>query len=86
MFRAIAVAVMLFAAPAFAQEKRAATFQTEGGRYVFVHSPGIGVERFILDTKTGRLWMVGPLSEAGGLAMVPVPYMAPEGKPTLEPR
>lgn len=85
-FAAAAVAVLLSTA-ALAEEPAPRPLASEGGRYVMGQVPGsLSRNAYILDTKTGRVWMLIEPGVADAPAMVPVLYVGPDAKKSLEPR
>ena len=58
---------------------------TANGNYVFGQTSQMRSDQFMLETKTGRLWMLTNNSKAGGLALIPVLYQISPGQYSFEP-
>ena len=99
MFFRFAVALLFLSGAASAQEARKApkVLSTEGGRYVLGQISEMGVDKYLLDTKTGRVWQMqmdrtkskdGVESE--NIMLVPLLFLTPakdlvRDAPTSEP-
>lgn len=73
-FPLISIAALSFAA--FASPCFAAGDKGDVGRYVFSEPAPNSNNRYVLDTKTGRVWIIAQNSE-GFLHLFPMPYSAP---------
>jgi hypothetical protein len=91
---ALVAAMVLFAAPVYAQFGLTApppqappsgkVLSSTGGRYVFGQISDSGKDQFMLDTHTGRLWRIAESSDVG-THLRAIPYRDDQGKVTPYP-
>ena len=60
-----------------------AVIASSGGRFVFGQMSGSGVDQYMLDTQTGRLWKLQ--ASEGSLVLLPVLYRGADTKQTALP-
>lgn len=76
---------LLFAEPIEINLQESYVLSSQNGHFVFGNIPGSPHGPFMLDTKTGRLWVMVAVGTQAELSLVPVPYRWESGKTTFLP-
>lgn len=74
----VAILLVVLSSGAFAESNKGTILSSESGRYVFGQISELRRDQYLLDTKTGRLWVVTAQTDKDGNVegsyLQPVPF------------